>query len=554
MNKPKRNIVFSLLGLDRDMRINTTTQLERITSIFKHPEFPVWAFHVIYPSSSPEIDMKDLVNKVLAGVSKISPGTVLEFHVVDFENPWDFKEVYAKLYGICEKFTFNLETQDYYFHITLGTHVQQICVYLLTESRRFPGKLLQTYGLSPHRKNEYPGYVILDSHKLPISIKEHSTMEKLNNTTILKSGFVSVNKAYNNIIEDLREVTENSREPILLLGETGTGKSVVARKIHEVKNNIFRLSGSFVEINCATVSKDLAIAALFGYKRGDYSGASHEQIGLLQQADGGMLFLDEIGELSLEVQAMLLNAIETKRFKVFGIHEEITIDFQLVCGTNRNLMREVRRGRFRDDLLARINFWTFTLPPLRRRLDDLPNLVSFFIDEWSRENNNRVITFENDARKMWLTFAAAPEALWIRNLRELNHSVKRMCYYSRSNSDTITCAIVRKEIGELQRAWSMGAAKKRGGLIPPVLIPHLHKADALALEEVIRICRHGGSLSDAGRILFSISSNPRAKNYSDLARKFLDHCTGKIPGCRFVFKRGEGLALRHDASLSNVEG
>ncbi|MDR1467683.1 MAG: sigma 54-interacting transcriptional regulator [Spirochaetaceae bacterium] len=553
MNKLKKNIVFSLLGHDRDMRINTATQLGRIISIFKHPEFPVWAFHVIYPSSSPEIDMKDLVNNVLVGISKISPETRVESHVVDFETPWDFKEVYARLYGICEKFKFNLETYDYYFHITLGTHVQQICIYLLSESRRFPGKLLQTYGLSPHRKNEHPGYVILDFHNLPISIKEYSTPEKPDNTTILKSGFVSVNTAYNNIIENLREVTENSREPILLLGETGTGKSVVARKIHEVKNNIFRLSGNFVEINCATVSKDLAIATLFGYKKGDYSGASHEQIGLLQQADEGMLFLDEIGELTLEVQAMLLNAIETKRFKVFGIHEEITIDFQLVCGTNRNLMREVHGGRFRDDLLSRINFWNFTLPPLRHRLDDLPNLVNFFIDEWSRENNNRVISFENDARKMWLAFATAPEALWIRNLRELNHSVKRMCYYSRSNNDMITRAIVDKEIRELQRAWSTGLAKKRGGLIPPVLIPHLHKADTLALEEVMRICRHGGSLSDAGRILFSVSSNPNAKNYSDLARKFLDHCTRKVPGCRFTFKHGKGLILRHDASLPNVE-
>jgi transcriptional regulatory protein RtcR len=108
-----------------------------------------------------------------------------------------------------------------------------------------------------------------------------------------------------------------------------------------------------------------------------------------------MLFLDEIGELFMEVQAMLLQAIETKRFKVFGIHEKITTDFHLVCGTNRNLEREVYRRRFRDDLLAMIKFWTFSLPSLRHRLEDMPKLVDFFIDDtsdrpiksWNLKNN-----------------------------------------------------------------------------------------------------------------------------------------------------------------------
>jgi transcriptional regulatory protein RtcR len=554
MGKPEKNVVFGFLGLDHDMRINSVTQRQRSVSLFEHPEFPVHVFHVIYSSVSPETEGSDLVDAVLSDIARISPSTILESHIIDFMNPWDFKEVYRKLFQFCENFKFNPGKENYFFHITIGTYVQQICAYLLTESHRFPGKFLQTYGLSPYRKNIKPGYVILDPHDLPISVKEYKKQDISDNTVILKSGFTSVNKEYNNMIEDLRQAAENSQEPILLLGETGTGKSVVARRIHEVKNGVFHLRGPLVEINCATVSRDLAIATLFGYRKGDYSGALHDQAGVLRQADGGMLFLDEIGELSLEVQAMLLKAIDTKRFKVFGIHEEIKADFQLVCGTNRNLEQEVRLGRFREDLFARIYFWAFTLPPLRHRLDDIPNLVDFFIDEWSQENNNIVIVFEHKARKTWLDFAAAPDAFWERNLRELNHSVKKMCYYSRASRDTITSAIVQKEIQELERSWHTQPAGETNKLIPPELLPHLHKADILALKKAMQICGSGGSLRDVGYALFYVPSDTREKNYSDLARKFLDRCTAKLPASRFVVEQGKGLILQQTVKPSCTIG
>jgi transcriptional regulatory protein RtcR len=552
MSKPEQNVVFGFLGLDHDMRINSVTQRQRSVSLFEHPEFPVQVFHVIYSSVSPETEGSDLVDAVLSDIARISPSTILESHIIDFMNPWDFREVYRKLFQFCENFKFNPGKENYFFHITIGTYVQQICAYLLTESHRFPGKFLQTYDLSPHRKNIKPGYVILDPHDLPISIKEYTKQDVSNNSVILKSGFTSVNKEYNSMIDDLLQAAENSREPILLLGETGTGKSMVARRIHEVKNSIFHLRGHFVEINCATISRDLAIATLFGYRKGDYSGAFHDQAGVLRQADGGMLFLDEIGELSLEVQAMLLKAVETKRFKVFGIHEEIETDFQLVCGTNRNLEREARLGCFREDLLARINFWAFTLPPLRRRLDDIPNLVNFFIDEWSRENNNIIITFEQKARKTWLDFAAAPNAPWKRNLRELNHSVKKMCYYSRVSGDIITGAIVQKAIRELQRSWHTWPVGKTNKLIPPELLLYLHKADMLALEKAMRVCGSGGSLRDVGHALFYVPSDMKGKNYSDLARKFLDRCTAKLPGAHFVLEHGKGLVLQQTIKPSRA--
>ncbi|MFP3090302.1 RNA repair transcriptional activator RtcR family protein [Treponema sp. TIM-1] len=557
MNKHKKIIVFGFLGFDRDTGRGGVDRWRSSISMFEHPEFPIDVFHVICPSVSPEFDASRLVNEVLYDIAWLSPTTDLKSHIVDFKTPWDFKEVYGKIFNFCENFTFEPETEDYFFHISVGTHVQQICVYLLTESRRFPGKILQTYDFDPYRKNKRPGYVILDPHEVPVSIRERKKREEQNSIVILKSGFTSVNDTYNGIIEDIRQAAENSRETILLLGETGTGKSVEARRIYEVKKNEYHVRGKFIEINCATISGSLAVATLFGYKKGDYSGAVHDQAGLLQQADGGMLFLDEIGELSLEVQAMLLQAIETRCFKIFGIHEEIKVDFQMVCGTNRNLDREVSLRHFREDLLARIKFWSFTLPPLRKRLDDIPALVDFFIDEWSLENNNLNITFENNALKSWLEFAATPEALWAGNLRELNHSVKKMCYYAHSGDDVITADIVQKEIHELRRSWRTRAGRNKppnpGGvpplhetetLIPKTLLLHLHAADRLALEKIIKICRRGGSLRDAGYRLFAVPSDTKEKNYSDLARKFLDSCCVKFPGSRFALEPGKGLVWK----------
>jgi transcriptional regulatory protein RtcR len=209
-----------------------------------------------------------------------------------------------------------------------------------------------------------------------------------------------------------------------------------------------------------------------------------------------------------------------------------------------------------------IKFWTFTLPPLRRRLEDMLKLVDFFIDEWSQENNNINVTFENDAAEAWLEFSTTGDSLWAGNLRELNHSIKKMCYYARSGDDIITLSIVHKEIEELQHSWKIqtgalaGAAVGRLSaskrsvpqgketVIPQNLLPYLHKADKLALEEIIKLCGRGGSLQDAGRMLYSVASDTKEKNYSDLARKFLDHCAAKLPDSRFILERGKGLVLR----------
>src|SRR6185436_16428219 len=146
---------------------------------------------------------------------------------------------------------------------------------------------------------------------------------------------------FNRLIENIERVAIRSKEPILLMGPTGAGKSRLARRVFELKKTRHQLAGNFVEVNCATIRGDAAMSALFGHVKGSFTGAIQDRKGLLVAADGGMLFLDEIGELGLDEQAMLLRAVEEKRFLPVGSDREVRSDFQLLAGTNRDLGRAV---------------------------------------------------------------------------------------------------------------------------------------------------------------------------------------------------------------------
>ena len=157
------------------------------------------------------------------------------------------------------------------------------------------------------------------------------------------------------LIETIERVAVRSSAPILLTGPTGAGKSQLAKQIYLLKKQSGKVEGAFVAVNCATLGGDLAKSALFGHKKGAYSGAGADHDGFLKEADGGIVFLDEIGELPLEAQAMLLKAIEEKTFRPLGAAKDEHSDFQLICGTNRDLAVDVADKHFRADLLARIN-------------------------------------------------------------------------------------------------------------------------------------------------------------------------------------------------------
>lgn len=462
-----------------------------------------------------------LAGLVAQDIRDVSPETEVVLLVMDFANAWDFEEVYGKLLDFTRSFPLDPEAHDYLVHITTGTHVAQICLFLLTEARFLPGRLLQT---QPQKGSPNPvgtwDVIDLDLSRYD-SIASRFAEVSAESTSFLKSGINTRNAAFNRLIAEIEQVSVRSRAPMLLMGPTGAGKSQLARKIYELKKLRHQVSGAFVEVNCATLKGDTAMSALFGHRKGAFTGAMQDRPGLLKAADQGVLFLDEIGELGLDEQAMTLRAIEDGRFLPVGADREVGSAFQLIAGTNRNLADEVRAGRFREDLYARLNLWTFTLPGLAERREDIAPNLDYELERFAQREGTRV-TFNKEARERFLAFAERPSARWQGNFRDLAASITRMatlCTGGRIDRETVDM-----ETARLDRLWS-------GTPQVPDVLAELLEADRLAaidpfdrvqLDYVITACRTSSSLSDAGRKLFSASRAQRTStNDADRLRKYL---------------------------------
>ncbi len=463
---------------------------------------------------------RGLVNFLADDIAAVSPETTVEPIQVDFADPWDFEEVYGTLLDVTRAYPFDPEAEDYLVHITTGTHVGQICLFLLTEAHYLPGRLLQT---QPRRGTaEAAGTwtaIDLDLSRYD-SIATRFAAVSAESSSFLKFGIETRNAAFNTMIDEIEQVAARSRAPILLMGPTGAGKSQLARRIHELKRLKHQVRGPFVEVNCATLKGDGAMSALFGHKRGAFTGAVADRAGLLRSADSGMLFLDEIGELGLDEQAMILRAIEEKRFLPIGSDKEATSDFQLIAGTNRDLVEAVAAGRFREDLFARLNLWTFTLPGLADRREDVAPNLDYELDRYAEREGERV-TFQREARERYLAFAGSAEARWPGNFRDLAASVTRMATFSPKGRIDVAC--VNAEIARLRRLWSGGTGDDGlGTLLSPESLEALDPFDRVQLAHVVASCRGSRTLSDAGRTLFAASRARRSSsNDADRLRKYL---------------------------------
>jgi transcriptional regulatory protein RtcR len=293
-----------------------------------------------------------------------------------------------------------------------------------------------------------------------------------------------------------------------------------------LKQSRHQLTGAFVEVNCATLRGDTAMSALFGHAKGAFTGAVSGRKGHLRNADGGLLFLDEIGTLGLDEQAMLLRALEEKSFFPLGSDREVRSDFQLAAGTNCDLAAFVREGMFREDLLARINLWTFKLPSLRERLEDIEPNLHYELEQYAARTGRRV-TFNKEAQARFLKFAESSEALWTGNFRDLNAAVVRMA--TLAPGGRISLAEVEEEIDRLRSAWhSMSAIQKSEDaaeleqLLAEEELSAIDLFDRVQLAGVIKMCRESATLSDAGRKLFSSSRNyKKTTNDADRLRKYL---------------------------------
>ena len=203
---------------------------------------------------------------------------------------------------------------------------------------------------------------------------------------------------------------------VLILGETGTGKGMVAHAIHEMST---RKEKSMITINCAALPENLIESELFGREKGAFTGAHARQIGRFEVADGGTIFLDEIGEMPLALQAKLLGVLQDGQFERLGSTRTIKVNVRVIAATSRDLKLDVRNGRFREDLYYRLNVFPVSIPPLRMRSEDIPELVHYFIDKYARKSNKQIETVSKSTMQILQTYP------WPGNVRELEHIIER---------------------------------------------------------------------------------------------------------------------------------
>jgi len=519
-----KRVLIGLLGtkMDGGTEVGRWDKWRPTVSLFQHEDLAWDRFELI---SEPNFGL--LSQQVMEDVRRVSPETETRLNEVVYgRDPWDLEKVYGVLHDWARGYTFDVENEEYYIHITTGTHIAQISLFLLNEAGTLPGKLIQS---SPppamsSRKAPEPRYSVID---LDLSkydqLSTRFEREQAEVVDFLKSGIETRNKGFNTLIERIEQVAVRSKAPILLTGPTGAGKSHLARRIFELRKQRAGLRGSFVDVNCATLTGDTAASALFGHVRGSFTGAQKDRPGLLREADGGLLFLDEIGELGLDEQAMLLRALEDKVFLPVGSDKTVHSDFQLIAGTNQDLREAVVKGRFREDLLARIHLWTFAMPGLASRREDIAPNLGFELEKF-RKAHGHAASFNKEARQTFLKFAEARDTEWRGNFRDLNAAVTRMA--TLAPRGRIRTEEVEEEITRLRESWhrpgERDAEKPGDDLLDREFLDSLDAFDRVQLLFVVGVCRKCRSLSEAGREVFNVSRTKRTvTNDADRLKKYL---------------------------------
>ena len=483
----KKTVILGFVGTTLDSG-NGSARWEKwrpTVAMAQHEDLVADRFELLYNGS-----YGPLVQQVAQDIATVSPETAVTQHKLHIRDPWDFGDVYGALFDFARSYPFDPDKEEYWVHITTGTHVVQICLFLMTEARYFPGCLLQTSPPRRHAAGSPGNYTLID---LDLSrydqIAQRFATAQQEGVAFLKSGIATRNPQFNLMIDEIEHVAVRSRAPMLLMGPTGAGST------------------------------------LFGHVRGAFTGAASDRPGLLRTAHKGLLFLDEIGELGLDEQAMLLKAVEEKRFLPMGGDHEVQSDFQLIAGTNRDLAAEVAAGRFREDLYARINLWTYALPGLSDRPEDIEPNLDYLLQQYSAEHGNAV-RFNKEAREQFMAFAASPDARWSGNFRDLSAAVTRMA--TLAEAGRITTAVAGAEIARLQRQWrtlapaATAPAVALEDVIGKEAAAQIDLFDRVQLEAVLAVCRQSRTMSDAGRKLYAVSRAEKAKpNDADRLRKYL---------------------------------
>ncbi len=334
---------------------------------------------------------------------------------------------------------------------------------------------------------------ILKAYEKKALTEKNILLEEHLHRVEVRDEFIGRSKAIREV-KRLITLVAPSDVPVLILGETGTGKELVARAIHDLSR---RAANPFVAINSSTLQENILESELFGYKKGAFTGAQSDKIGLLEIANKGTFFIDEVGDMSPNIQAKLLRVLETGTFRKLGDTREIRVDVRFICATNKNLEREVREGRFRKDLFFRLNTFIIALPPLRERKDDIPLLAEYFLKKFSKGGNKKM---SRQAMELLLAYQ------WPGNVRELANVLERAVLLS-SSREEITVSDLPPNI--LNKSYEDGSDQK---LSNPTDSLRIEEMERRHIEKVLKLV--GGNKSKAARLL-GIS---RRKLYRKIAR------------------------------------
>lgn len=285
--------------------------------------------------------------------------------------------------------------------------------------------------------------------------------------------------ALQEVLETVRQVA-SSRANVLIQGETGTGKELIAQAIHRLSP---RAKAPLVTVHCAALPATLLESELFGHEKGAFTGATERRQGRFERADGGTVFLDEIGEIDPSVQVKILRVLEQRSFERVGGRETLEVDVRLIAATNKDLEEQVAKGEFREDLFYRLNVVTITVPPLRERREDIPLLMRKFLDEFNKENGRNIEGFTPDCVQALVAHD------WPGNIRELRNAIERMVVLARGD---------RLTVRDLPAALRDSTASQPANM---PLIPEMSLEDAEKAMIAKALEMHGGNRTKAAEQL-----------------------------------------------------
>jgi two-component system response regulator HydG len=341
----------------------------------------------------------------------------------------------------------------------------------------------------------------IDGEKLRHSVRNATQLYSLTKRVYLLESQMGWRGGLDNIIghsAPMQEIFQmitmvaKSNATVLITGESGTGKELVARAVH---NHSVRRNKTFLDINCGAIPRELLENELFGHERGAYTGADRRYTGSCERADGGTLFLDEISEMDPLLQVKLLRFLQERSFTRVGGNESIKVDVRIITATNRDIAREVEEGRFREDLLYRLNVVPIHIPPLRERKEDIPLLAKHFLDKYSSKNEKIFLDFAPQSIDALMAYD------WPGNVRELENIVERVVVLN--NDSRVKVAHLPKHIQLQGKSSSQGQAP---GPIEPSMAPldggriiPLELVEKYAIESALRRCL--GNVGEAARKL-----------------------------------------------------